>query len=566
MLLIDISEDVVRLYFQNDTQEHIEFFDQPVFSNEKRRHLETEKKIKNFLQDQHLLDMNTAVCISAKNIFVKKTTFSVPKDENLEVYLQSYIIDNFPFNLQEITIEYLVLNSEPSPDATRMDVLVAAVPNYVVEKYTNHLLDLGIKPQILTLTSLCATRAYNQVAPFSSQSCLCIDFGSEKTDLIFIKSGELVFHRSVPTSGESIRQEIVDHYDASIDDLETIIRQIDLNSISQDSVFKIGPKEPVDVIQHLLETLITDIKRTISYYINNEQGESIDQIVVYGSYAHLKNIDQYLQESLNIKTIRFPQNENLLLQASISPSLLLNETIAYCATINLIGLKLLIRDDRFVNLLRGGHQPSRADHPPHIQRKLSVSREEIKLSMNVPGLSRLSVFFNRISTHLASINPLNFTQRHNPIYWGVFSLLIIAIYFLYLQVNIYVLTHKIEKNQLKLDGLNRQAEQLDNYKASLSQLSFSAPPTTMPFSKATLTQLLDICIKYKTNKQINFLRIEMGREQSDMHVIGEAADGSYIALFIKELQQSPNIRKADVAYITQKDAVLEFELLVTLKL
>ncbi|OGH98860.1 MAG: hypothetical protein A2X42_01315 [Candidatus Margulisbacteria bacterium GWF2_38_17] len=561
-LIFDIGEEVIKLLHIDNKIQNIEFFKDNQFTNEKRKSLETSKRIKAYLLENTIETKTAFICISSKNIFIKITTLKTENSERLEFQINSYVQNNFPFALNEIELSYVILNEKEGTNNVNYRVMIAAVPKYLIEKYQYIIAEMGLIPSIITVAPLCVAALYNQINDVSDKSILCIDFGASKSDLIFIRNGEVSFSRSIAIGSDLLIKEIQDYYQVQLTEARKLKNEINFNALSGNYSYKLGKKDPVEVVEHVLDTLITDIKRTLGYYINNEQGNSIEKIYLFGGNAFLNNIDKYFEHKIGIATDLFPCDRDKIIATGINDSIAeaIDTTHSYLQAVNVLGFNKLLSDKNLINLLK--EEAENYERKPSSPSKsyykiLSKNNNTRFLVVLYRYLVRFVVFSRPLSSYVNRFN-LKKSLLFGPVVFAV----MVGGYYAFLQANIHRMNNMVQKNQQQLALLSKKADEAINNTNTINEIRDEAKMFLFLHKKNVFSEFANYLVEYQGNNRITFVRIEFNKDKKETHIIGESKDGNNFAQFIKDIQKNPSVRSADIVYITQKDSLFEFELLI----
>jgi len=195
----------------------------------------------------------------------------------------------FPININESYIDWQVL---PSDDTKMMKVLVAMVPNQLVDSYSSVLKKAGLKPIAAEIESVAITRSLIN-SKQSSKPILIIDLGKDRTGFIIFKNPAVQFTASIPICGNSFSEIISKKLGVSEEEANKIRKKCGLGLTDEH-------KDIYKIIQPSLYEMIKYVNNLMDYYNEYFKSESdIAKVVICGGEAKMAGMSSFL--SLRIK-------------------------------------------------------------------------------------------------------------------------------------------------------------------------------------------------------------------------------------------------------------------------
>lgn len=168
-------------------------------------------------------------------------------------------------------------------------LLVAAVKDAVLANVRAVQL-AGLNPVAVDLLPFALSRA---VGTGGRGTIALVDVGAATTNVLITQGGVPQFARIIPAGGDDLTSALAGQLDVSIDDADRIKRTLGLASGKQ---LPDAHRQSVEVIYAVTSELLTGIRNTISYFTNQRELTSIDQIVLSGGGAQLPGFGRALSE------------------------------------------------------------------------------------------------------------------------------------------------------------------------------------------------------------------------------------------------------------------------------
>ena len=254
--------------------------------------------------------------IKGAGIFV--FSFLVPplSDKDLRGTVGIELKKRLPFQLdfKNIFYNYFVTDKFEEENPSAM-VTCIAIDNSSLDKHLEFLKAFNLRPVTINIASDALGNLITAIG--SEQITAVLDMGVKQSILNFYKKGLLQFSREVPVGGEQLTQGILKALaplgvNITFEDAETFKRQCGI-PMADDAVAEfytdfgvVEGGQITTALRPILERLVTEISRTVTYYFRTYKIETIDALYITGGASRMKNIDRFLSANLNnlaIKTI-----------------------------------------------------------------------------------------------------------------------------------------------------------------------------------------------------------------------------------------------------------------------
>jgi len=208
----------------------------------------------------------------------------------IQIEAEQYI----PLPLDQVNIDYTILDSADRSQNGNMQVLLVAAPKVLIERYMS-ILELANLVPVAAETEMIATgRAINKSIS-SIKNVLLVSLGAQTTDISIFHNGIITFARSVSAGGDALSRSLVQTLDFTLVQAEEYKKTYGLQKSVLEGKLAVAMK-PV------MNTIIGEIKRAIAYFEERHTGERIETIILNGGTAKLPGIVTFMTESLAIET------------------------------------------------------------------------------------------------------------------------------------------------------------------------------------------------------------------------------------------------------------------------
>ena len=264
------------------------------FSGENLDLEETANFLKKTLKDLGISTKKVAMSISESQVYTRVIETPCVSDSELESAISWEAEQYVPIPLSDVLLRHVVLSkpTEETPGA-KMDVLLVAAPNTVIEKYLKLAKLTGLEIIGIETEILAVSRALVGNDPYSPTS-IVISFGGTTTDLSVVKKGNLSFVRSLATGGDAVTRAIVADLKLDAYQAEEYKRTYGLDPTKLEGRVNAS-------IAPIMDIIIAEVKRAIAYYQSKKPDDPIKRAVLVGGMAKMPGLVNYLGQALSLE-------------------------------------------------------------------------------------------------------------------------------------------------------------------------------------------------------------------------------------------------------------------------
>lgn len=248
-------------------------------------------KIKTLYQELKLNTNNVACALPEDKVFTRVVTYPKMSDDELNSALRYEAEEYIPFPVDEASISHQVIRIIKEGKTEKMEVLLVAAPNSLIDKYLRVLKVAGLNPVSVETEILAIARS---LVPPDSDVTLLADMGASATDLAIIDSGQVVFTRSVPTAGDAITRAVAVSLGMEAAQAEEYKKAYGMDPGQLEG--KIS-----QAITPVLDVLIKEMEQAIRFY-SEDKGKTIKRILLTGGSAVLPAVITVIAKRLSVET------------------------------------------------------------------------------------------------------------------------------------------------------------------------------------------------------------------------------------------------------------------------
>lgn len=251
---------------------------------------------------QYNIKAKDAICTTNPSSIINRE-ISVPKvePEELETVVRYEIQQYLPINLDECILQMTVLGEveDEFEGKTKLNVRVIAYPKRIALEYYRLLSDLKLKPYALdvnfnALNKLVNISGINKFENNSKSSVALLDMGANFIDVNIYKGENLDFTRRIKAGGKDVDENFIfkgEFTEESI--IKAKFNEVDLSDTS-------SLKAETKITQEVVDEWIEKIEMILQFYKNNDIGNHVEKIIIFGGSSKFKGLPQYMSEKIGI--------------------------------------------------------------------------------------------------------------------------------------------------------------------------------------------------------------------------------------------------------------------------
>lgn len=268
------------------------------------------------LKKYHIKPKNAVISIESTEMIKREMTVTRVPVEDMVSLITYEVKQYLPIDTTNYVIQYKELPPDENQEASKIKVLMGALPNDMVDAHWNLFEACGLKPIAMDMHSNGLEKLIKWMRQNDSYSqaktCAYIDLGHKLMDISIFENGEYKFNRLVKMGGNDFDKVLMHHLE--IDQAEAERRKTKISAGALRKAMSSGKLDTFltddenvkatvikDTLQYFDES-VDEIGKVFKYYTSRSSDNKIDQIFIYGGTSRFKDIDALIQEKLEIPT------------------------------------------------------------------------------------------------------------------------------------------------------------------------------------------------------------------------------------------------------------------------
>lgn len=259
-------------------------------------------ELKRLVTENHVRVTNAAAAISSYSVISKYISLPALSEEEFEESAMAEIERVIPLPASEIYYSFSPVGfSQEREDL--IDVFVVAVKRGIVDDYRKAFKLAGLNLEILDVDILAISNLVEEIYGPLDTAVMVMDIGSTVTNLAIVKDGRIQFSREILFGGNMLTRSIAKIMNISYEEAEDRKKR--------------GDPEVSHLLEDFVFNVLSEVRKTINFYLSAKPNESLRTIYVTGGSALVQGLTEKISEETGVATELVDpfrlllQNENL---------------------------------------------------------------------------------------------------------------------------------------------------------------------------------------------------------------------------------------------------------------
>ncbi len=260
------------------------------------------------------------IIVEGSGVFTFSFLLPALSEKDLKGAIEIELKKKLPFQVdfKNIYLDYFVTDRLEDEKGIQLFVTCIAVDKSLIERNLDFLKSFNLRPVVMNTT---ADALGNLIRIMQIKGYVgVLEIGARKSFLNFYHDGLLQFSREIPIGGDQFTQGVLKVLkilfpQASFDDAEMFKKQCGIplgEEVGSEFYTDLGAvkgEKIVTGLRSVLERLITEISRTITFYFRTYKIDKLESFYLTGGGSRIKNLDRFL--SANLKNLSIGSIERL---------------------------------------------------------------------------------------------------------------------------------------------------------------------------------------------------------------------------------------------------------------
>jgi type IV pilus assembly protein PilM len=246
-----------------------------------------------FVSQKSVEGERVAISIPGNQAFARFTKLPPVEPKKVPDIVKFEAVQQIPFPIDEVEWDYQTFER---PDSPEIEVGIFAVTKERLEQRLSIYRELGINPDVITLSPLAVFNAlaYDLQLAGTGKPTVFLDIGTTSTDLVVVDDNRC-WIRTFPLGGHHFTEAISDQFKLSYGKGELL---------KQESATSKYAKQIMQAMRPVFGDLLADVQKSINYYQQLHRGAQIETMIGIGSTFRIPGLRKFLGQQLNLDVQR----------------------------------------------------------------------------------------------------------------------------------------------------------------------------------------------------------------------------------------------------------------------
>ncbi len=253
--------------------------------------------IRNLVSDTNIRAKDAVIAVSGhSSVIIKRLALSQMSEEELNESIKFEAEQYIPFDIEDVNLDFQILGLRE--EENQMDVLIVAVKKDKINEYVSVVKEAGLNPVIVDVDAFALENMYEiNYEVNADENVALVNVGASTINMNILKGGLSTFTRDSSIGGNLHTEALQKEFTISYSDAEKLKRGEAMEGISQATV--------AEILISASEDIITEVSRSFDYFRSTTNQESINEIVLSGGAALVKDFAPLLSErvGINVKVV-----------------------------------------------------------------------------------------------------------------------------------------------------------------------------------------------------------------------------------------------------------------------
>ena len=227
------------------------------------------------------------------SVIIKRISLPEMSEEELSESIKFEAEQYVPFDIEEVNLDFQILGPKSEPG--QMDVILVAVKKDIINEYVSVVKEAGFNPVIVDVNSFALENMYEinyEIEP--DKNVAIVNIGASTINMNILKGGISVFTRDSAIGSNLHTETLQREFNLTFENAERLKKGEPVENVSSDDAFS--------VIESASDEIISEVNRSFEYFRSSVVHEDINEVVLSGGCALIKNFLKPFAERIGVET------------------------------------------------------------------------------------------------------------------------------------------------------------------------------------------------------------------------------------------------------------------------
>jgi type IV pilus assembly protein PilM len=245
--------------------------------------------IRRAFESRGIKTREVAASLSGNAVIVKKIALPAMTDAELSESIQWEAEQYIPFDIQDVNLDYQILNRMDIGGKSTMEVLLVAAKKEKIADYTGVIGQAGRTAVVIDVDAFALQNAYEaNYGVEAGAVVVLLNVGASATNINILDGDQSVFTRDLSTGGNAYTEALQKELNLPFEQADQLKRGLAVEGVSFD--------DAKPVLRAVTENLMLEVQKTFDFYRASAASDRITRIVVSGGATRAEGFTEMLGE------------------------------------------------------------------------------------------------------------------------------------------------------------------------------------------------------------------------------------------------------------------------------
>jgi len=232
---------------------------------------------------------DVAASLSGNAVIVKKITLPQMTESELAESIYWEAEQYIPFDIQDVNLDYQILDKGGEPGKGTMDVLLVAAKKEKIADYTGVIAQAGRSAVVVDVDAFALQNAYEVNYGIDPGSVIVLlNAGASATNINILNGDQSVFTRDISIGGNAYTEALQKELNLPFDLADQLKRGMPVDGVTFD--------DARPVLRAVSENVMLEIQKTFDFFKATAASDRIDRIMLSGGASRAEGFTEMLTE------------------------------------------------------------------------------------------------------------------------------------------------------------------------------------------------------------------------------------------------------------------------------
>ena len=232
---------------------------------------------------------DVAASLSGNAVIVKKITLPVMTESELAESIYWEAEQYIPFDIQDVNLDYQILDRGSEAGKGTMDVLLVAAKKEKIADYTGVIAQAGRSAVVVDVDAFALQNAYEVNYGIEPGAVVVLlNAGASATNINILNGDQSVFTRDISLGGNAYTEALQKELNLPFDLADQLKRGIAVDGVTFD--------DARPVLRAVSENVMLEIQKTFDFFKATASSDRIDRIMLSGGASRAEGFNEMLSD------------------------------------------------------------------------------------------------------------------------------------------------------------------------------------------------------------------------------------------------------------------------------